>query len=304
MGKKCYYCGGTKFVQSEVGVAVCAACFAEEVPNEVAVEPHTMEDLKLRDSYREAAQCIQHTALAAPRAPREERDDPETLLQVQYQNACHLQEKGEFAEAMPRFLKLVGYRDAEERLAVCRREVVARRRAAAEGESEAHEAKEKKAKLFLMIAAGVLALILFLSIVLPALNAGAHDVKKIKVEITDMRVEYDPNARPYINGCYYIHLDFEIKNGTRTPIKYVKVLTHVFDKDSRELGTITSPLLNYEEQLGGKKSTTQTTTVAENQPNSNSFFKTMYDTPLEDLRFSYEILAVSFGDGKIYDAER
>lgn len=124
-----------------------------------------------------------------------------------------------------------------------------------------------------------------------------HSPKQMKIEVVDMQTEYDPEASPYINGCYYIHLDYEIQ-AKKLGIEYVNLKVHVSEKGGEELGVIHSSLSYVDLEAHDEK--VITTTWSENQPEKNDFFSELYDKEFSELEFEFEIGSIQFSDGKYY----
>lgn len=124
-----------------------------------------------------------------------------------------------------------------------------------------------------------------------------HSPKQMKIEVVDMQTEYDPEASPYINGCYYIHLDYEIQ-AKKLGIEYVDLKVHVSEKGGEELGVIHSSLSYVDLEAHDEK--VITTTWSENQPEKNDFFSELYDKEFSELDFEFEVGSIRFSDGKYY----
>lgn len=124
-----------------------------------------------------------------------------------------------------------------------------------------------------------------------------HSPKQMKIEVVGMETEYDPEASPYINGCYYIHLDYEIQ-AKKLGIEYIDLKVHVSEKGGEELGVIRSSLSYIDLEAHDEK--VITTTWSENQPEKNDFFSELYDKDFSELEFEFEIGSIQFDDGKYY----
>lgn len=128
-------------------------------------------------------------------------------------------------------------------------------------------------------------------------NKNLHSPKQVDIEIVNKMVAYDPDASPYINGCYYIHFDFKVE-AKKTGVEYVDVIVYVNDKDGSNLGYVTASLSGL--SIDARDSEIVTVSLKENQPEKNEFFTMLYNTDLDDLRFEYEIESIRFDDGKYY----
>ena len=124
-----------------------------------------------------------------------------------------------------------------------------------------------------------------------------HSPKQMKIEVVGMETEYDPEASPYINGCYYIHLDYEIQ-AKKLGIEYIDLKVHVSEKGGEELGVIRSSLSYIDLEAHDEK--VITTSWSENQPEKNDFFSELYDKDFSELEFEFEIGSIQFDDGKYY----
>lgn len=128
-------------------------------------------------------------------------------------------------------------------------------------------------------------------------NKNLHSPKQVSLDTVNKEVEYDPNARPYVNGCYYIYLDFEVE-AKRTGVDYVEFKVYISDKDNNELGFVRVTLSDLNVEAGEKK--TVTVSLEENQPEENAFFTTLYNADFSQLKFKYEIGSIRFTDGEYY----
>lgn len=226
-----------------------------------------------------------------------------------YSKACTLSKSDNvqsLENAADLFAQIPGYLDVDTRLEACetRLEELKSKLAREKARRESSDAAKTRIKWISIVL--VIALVVGLAVGIPLAKAGAHDVKDIKIEIVNMKSEYDPDASPYINGLYYIYFDFEITNNTGTAIDYIDVIIHVSDKSGTELGTISTTFGGYySSSMNLKKSEMQrfTTTVSESQPNNNSFFTSMYNTNVDEWTFTYEFDSVAFSDGEHYFAE-
>lgn len=126
-------------------------------------------------------------------------------------------------------------------------------------------------------------------------NKELHSPKQIEVNIVDKVVEYDPDK--YINGCYYIYLDFELE-AKKKSVDYVELKVFIKDKDGNDLGGMRATLSGMTVEAGDTK--TVTISLSENQPEKNEFFSTLYDAEFDDLKFEYEIGSIHFDDGEYY----
>ncbi len=128
-------------------------------------------------------------------------------------------------------------------------------------------------------------------------NKNLHSPKQVNINVANKEVEYDPDASPYVNGCYYIHLDFEVE-AKKTGVEYVELKVYVSDKNNNELGFVRASLSDLNVEAGDKK--TVTVSLEENQPEKNEFFAALYNVDFSELKFRYEIGSVGFIDGEYY----
>lgn len=124
-----------------------------------------------------------------------------------------------------------------------------------------------------------------------------HSPDNVSLEISEKTATYDPDASPYVNGCYYVNFicDIECDN---IGVEYIEMRIHVNDDDGNELGTINSSLSNI--GLEADDETQMTITLKENQPENDEFFKTLYNADISDLEFEFEIGSIQFDDGDYY----
>lgn len=143
---------------------------------------------------------------------------------------------------------------------------------------------------------------IILAVILVIASFSAHDnfvhsPRSVNVAVVAKQVEYDPNAGAYINGCYYVHVDFKVKAKWVT-VKYVDVKVYVEDKDGHDIGYLTASLSGLHIEPG--ETETVTVTFKENQPEKDAFFTELYNTDFSQLNFEYEIRSISFDDGGYY----
>ncbi len=124
-----------------------------------------------------------------------------------------------------------------------------------------------------------------------------HSPKHVDIEVAGMAQRYDPEASPYINGCYYVELQYEIK-AKRVGVEYIDLKVHITDKKGNEIGTVKSSLSDINAEKG--KKTVIKTTLEENKPEENALFTALYEGELSDFRFEFEIGSISFSDGEHY----
>ena len=129
-------------------------------------------------------------------------------------------------------------------------------------------------------------------------NKNLHSPEQVKINIVNKEVEYDPDARPYVNGCYYIYLDFEVE-AKKTGVEYVELKVYISDKSGNELGFVRASLSDLNVEAGDEKIITLN--LSENQPEKNEFFSELYDADFSELKFKYEIGSIRFIDGEYYN---
>lgn len=163
------------------------------------------------------------------------------------------------------------------------------------------KSKVKKWATFGTIATAVLIIVSLVSNK-NATEAALHSPGQVEIVVADKTQEYQSNVPMYVNGCYFIYLDFEIA-ADEIGVEDMCFMLHVSDKKGKELGTIKTSL-SYMDLKAGKTGT-YTTEWKDNQPeqNNNEFFLKLYDTDFEDLVFTYEFEYIHFDDGKYYHGE-
>ncbi|MBR2043185.1 MAG: hypothetical protein IJ946_02475 [Clostridia bacterium] len=127
--------------------------------------------------------------------------------------------------------------------------------------------------------------------------AGVHSPTAVNIDVIEKRVEYNPDVSPYVNGCYYVHFDYEI-TAKRIGVDYIELKINVSDKKGDELGYITSSFTDVNLDKGDKK--TVTATLEENQPENNEFFTELYNADFSDLKFDCDIQTIKFSNGEYY----
>ena len=147
---------------------------------------------------------------------------------------------------------------------------------------------------------GILTAALIITSLIGGANANKarlHSPDQVTIALVNKTQEYDPDASPYINGCYYIYLEYQIGAG-ELGVDYIQFRTTVSDESGEELGSITTSLSTMNLDAGGEKS--YETYLQENQPEKNQFFSSLYDAVYSDLSFEYEIITIQFSDGEYY----
>lgn len=124
-----------------------------------------------------------------------------------------------------------------------------------------------------------------------------HGPSRVSVEVVDMVASYDPDASPYIDGCYYVELHYQIETDT-VGVEWMAFTVYVEDDDGNELGTIRSDLSNMNLEEDGEK--VFTSRLEENQPEKNQFFNQLYQADFDELSFTVEIGGITFEDGGNY----
>lgn len=135
------------------------------------------------------------------------------------------------------------------------------------------------------------------------IRATIHSPKYVEMEVVAKSEEYKPYVSSYVNGCYYIYFDYEIK-AEKVGISDMSIITHVYDKKTgEELGYITTSFSYMNLDEGATK--TYTTELSDNQPekNNNTFFIMLYNMDFEDMEFKYEFDYIHFTDGIYYHGD-
>lgn len=142
----------------------------------------------------------------------------------------------------------------------------------------------------------ILAIVSVFTIIL-AHQENLHSPKQLEISVVSKEVEYNPDASRYINGCYYIHYDYEIE-AKKTGIDYIGFKLHIKDKKGNEVGFIKSSISDLNLDAGDEK--VVTLSLEENQPEKNKFFTELYNTDFKDYKYEIEIGLIQFTDGKYY----
>lgn len=148
----------------------------------------------------------------------------------------------------------------------------------------------KKIRTVLLVIACIACCVGF-SLSQKAEKKAATDISKISVQIIDKECYYNQNESPYTNGCYHIDFTYKIINNAKVDWRYLVITTYVFDKDGTSLGTITSefgsPYGSSDLKLKVSDTITKKAGFKDNQP--DSFFSTIYESELSDLKFESEV---------------
>lgn len=128
-----------------------------------------------------------------------------------------------------------------------------------------------------------------------------HSPKQLEISVVSKEVEYNPDVSPYINGCYYIHYDYEIE-AKKTGINYIEFKLRIKDKKGNEVGFIKSSISDLNLDAGDEK--VVTLSLEENQPEKNEFFTELYNTDFKDYKYEIEIGSIQFTDGKYYHNDK
>ena len=126
-------------------------------------------------------------------------------------------------------------------------------------------------------------------------TARAHNPKEIEIQILSCTPEND-------DTYYYVTMDFEIKNKTKTDLDYIKVVTYFSDKNGKSIGTMTSSfgdLSNYSPlNLKTNKKVIKETYLSERKSASyfDSLFVQLYENGIDDLVITHEIIDVKWSD--------
>ncbi len=123
-----------------------------------------------------------------------------------------------------------------------------------------------------------------------------HSAEQFDFAVVSKTEEYDQDAYYYSNGCYYIHLTYEI-SAEDIGAKSVSLKVYVYE-DEQQIGYITSSLDNM--NLSKGQTEKYTVTLSESQLDRNDFFKKLYNAELTNLRFDFEVQGITFDDGKYH----
>ncbi len=238
---------------------------------------------------------------------REENiDDRQQIKNNIYSKAYRLAAKDDIEsleQAVDLFASIPDFRDAAQRMSICQQKLSELKQELVIKKEKEEKLKVKKAKKKNTVILSAVLIAVALIVGIPLKNKIDHDVNRIKIDIVDMTSAYNPNEPVYINGRYYIYFNFEIKNGTGVAIDYMEVVTYVEDKNEKSIGQITSSFGGYDSSsmnLEKKDTIIKEIYLAEHQPEKNAFFSTMYNTEVEEWRFTHKVTSVRFSDGKNY----
>ncbi len=126
-----------------------------------------------------------------------------------------------------------------------------------------------------------------------------HSASRISFKVTNKTQEYNPDVSPYINGCYFIYFNYKISSSSTVGVDYMKFVTYI-KKDGESIGSMTTSLENM--NLASKSTKSYTIYLQDNQPetNGNEFFITLYNAAFASLSLTFEVLSISFSDGRYY----
>lgn len=129
-------------------------------------------------------------------------------------------------------------------------------------------------------------------------NRLLHSPKQMELDLVGKSVYFDPDK--YVNGCYYIDLDFEV-SAKNNGVDYTEFKVYISEKDGTELGYVRVTLSDMRIDAGEKK--VIGVTLSENQPENNEFFTNLYNADLSNLEFEFEIGDITFTDHERYHNE-
>lgn len=120
-----------------------------------------------------------------------------------------------------------------------------------------------------------------------------HDPAKIGIEIISKDAYYDNR------GTYYVEMNYQITNNTKVMLNKLKIKTLVYSNSGSLIGTITTELGGYGNELSLKagKNTVKNTYLQSYNPDNDKLFYTLYVERLSDLTLEYEIYYAEFDDG-------
>ena len=197
----------------------------------------------------------------------------------------------DFSVAVYYFSLIKGYKDSDDLLKKCTRSI------------SIIQAARKKAKLKKKIIIFSIIGAILLAILIGVISKSAkYDVNRIEISMKNVRKEYDPDASPYTNGCYYIRYDYEILNGTGADIDYIEIEACFTSASGVSIGSITGTIGSYSSSMNLKAGERRTYAryISENQPEYNDFFRTLYNESFSSFKIEFKIKYVSFSDGEYY----
>lgn len=164
------------------------------------------------------------------------------------------------------------------------------------------ENKKKKLKKRLIIIVSIsVAVLAVVGIIVGVVTSDKanHSDQKIVFKMTNKTQEYKSNVSPYVNGCYYVYFDCEINCSSSVGVDYMSFITTV-KKDGSDLGRIKTSLDSM--NLASNSTKSYRFYLEDNQPetNNNTLFISLYNASYSSLSFSYEVLSISFSDGRFF----
>lgn len=125
-----------------------------------------------------------------------------------------------------------------------------------------------------------------------------HSPKQMEINVVGKETEYDPDVGSYINGCYYVYLEYEIE-AKKTGIEYMEFKVYVNDANGNEIGYVRSNLSDMGLDKG--ETTTMRVKIKESKPEENELFLRLYESELSEFSFRFDIGIIKFIDGKYYN---
>lgn len=195
------------------------------------------------------------------------------------------------------------WENSRERILQCENKI-----AAIEREEELREQKDRRALRRKSIKSAIVTVLVLVIIAVGTVfytvyQSRKYDTERIDTELLSMTSEYDPDASPYIEGCYYLYFDFEIENETYTEIDSISLTTSFKDKSGRVIYRVSSSFGGYGSSglhLKPEEKVCLQTYLKENAMNPDPAFSKIYGTDLSAWEISISIDSVGFSDGKNY----
>ncbi|MBO5746871.1 MAG: hypothetical protein J6S13_07245 [Clostridia bacterium] len=325
---KCPNCGGNLKYDRSLKLLVCDACGSQHTAASIGkasfdedggISAHSLEIYEKALSMSATASTAEAWATTAEMfelipevfesqqlADQCRQNAAQLKTEEKYNTAVTLSQKDDSSSlihAIQLFSSMPDYKDSATKQRQCEQRLKLAR--SDEQKAELHRQRREAAKqrTHKFISLLVVATIILGVITLVVRQARKYDPDLITVKITDTSTEYDPDASPYINGCWYINFDFKITNGTLSDIDYMTVVTYFKDDDGKLIMQMSSEFGGYGSSsmdLKSGDSIKQETYLSEHQPEKNESFVELYEADFDELDVSYKITYVKFDDGEVF----
>lgn len=155
----------------------------------------------------------------------------------------------------------------------------------------------KRMRIILLVIASIMLIVGFVKTGIDlaqkqeAEKEAATDVSKIKVEFLKKKSYYKSSEGQYGMGYYHVDYTCRFVNNTKADWTYLSLETSVYDKNGKELGTITSSFgssygtSDFRLKVG--ESLLETVNLKDTQ--MYGLFETLYNSDISSLRFETKI---------------